>query len=1027
MSDRPSQDLDGLDIDLARRIHEVCRRFEAGWREGRQPRIQDYLIDVSHESRPALRAELEALERELRRSDETVARPESGPRTAPEPQAAPNPATIAETPTIAPGSLPTTPILGAAPSSVHEEATVPPGNTPGSPHDQPTALVLEPGVSTAADATSPTRIRYFGDYEIVREIARGGMGVVFQARQLSLNRLVALKMILAGQLADDADVRRFHIEAEAAANLDHPGIVPIFEVGQHEGQHYFSMAFIEGQSLSQRLAGGPLPSREAAELIGRVADAIEYAHQRGVIHRDLKPANILLDQNGNPRITDFGLAKKVKGDSGLTGSGQIMGTPSYMPPEQAGGKRGAVGPPADVYALGATLYALLTGRPPFQAASVMDTVIQVISDEPVPPQRLNASVPRDLETICLKCLEKDQARRYASAAALGEDLRRFLAGEPIAARPVSRVERAWRWSLRNRLAAAMLSMVVVLTVTGTLTITSLWLRAERSRRQAVAAGREAVAASQRAERSREEAVTAGQRAEANAATARRAVNDYLDRITASPQLQRPGLSGLRRDLLTQALAYYDSFLRESAADTDLRVEAADAQNRAAMILAELGDTSRSLEAGRRAVALNEQLVHDQPGQNTHRHRLAQALNSLGNALRTTRRSDLALDAYHRAAETHEALLRAEPGNVDCATELAVHWSNLAKTLGNVGRTAEAEALLARNRLHLEDLVRRTPNAVRPRDLLADILHDIGNHSSDRGRFDEALGLYDRSREIREALVREHPDDWAQQNQLARIYNELGLLHFHFNRMQDALPYYEKARTLRERLLAAEPASAELQEYLARSFENLGNLYNSLDRPSEALPMLERSRDLRARLVEASPGNAEMQCALGGAVHNLAMSHEQLGHNAEAERLYREAIGYQQRARKVQPDVVVYRAFLTNHLLSLGDLLRRAGKPDETAQLAEQAAALWTRQPPPLIRSALLLVACIGPVGPEDSAAKARRDRFGRSAVEILTKAVNAGFRDLAFLRSSNQLDPIRDREDFKALQRRVETASAAPK
>ena len=185
-------------------------------------------------------------------------------------------------------------------------------------------------------------------------------------------------MILAGQLADETEVKRFYTEAEAAANLDHPGIVPIYEVGQHEGQHYFSMGFVEGQSLCPRLADGPLPPREAAELMVQVAEAIEYAHQQGVIHRDLKPANILLDAKGNPRVTDFGLAKKLQADSGLTGSGQIMGTPSYMPPEQAGGKRGEVGPAADVYALGATLYCLLTGRPPFQAATPMDTLIQVV-------------------------------------------------------------------------------------------------------------------------------------------------------------------------------------------------------------------------------------------------------------------------------------------------------------------------------------------------------------------------------------------------------------------------------------------------------------------------------------------------------------------------------------------------------------------------------------------------------------------------------------------------------------------------
>jgi hypothetical protein len=257
------------------------------------------------------------------------------------------------------------------------------------------------------------------------------MGVVFEARQVSLNRPVALKMILAGQLANETDVKQFYTEAEAAANLDHPGIVPIYEVGQHEGQHYFSMGFVEGQSLSHRLADGPLPPREAAGLIIKVAEAIEYAHQRSVIHRDLKPANILLDKNGNPRVTDLGLAKKLETDSGLTGSARIMGTPSYMPPKQAGGKRCEVGPTADVYSLGATLYALLTGRPPFQAATAMDTVIQVIGEDPVPPHRLNTSIPRDLEIITLKCLQKEPASRFGSARELTEELMRFLAGERI--------------------------------------------------------------------------------------------------------------------------------------------------------------------------------------------------------------------------------------------------------------------------------------------------------------------------------------------------------------------------------------------------------------------------------------------------------------------------------------------------------------------------------------------------------------------------------------------------------------------
>lgn len=304
-------------------------------------------------------------------------------------------------------------------------------------------------------------LRDFGDYELLDEIARGGMGVVYKARQKSLHRIVALKLILSGQLASTDEIQRFRTEAEAAANLDHPGIVPIYEVGEREGQHYFSMGYIEGQSLAARISDGPLPPREAAATVRSVAEAVHYAHQAGVIHRDLKPANILLDRAGHPRVTDFGLAKRVKGDSHLTGTGQVLGTPSYMPPEQAGGAAGRIGPAADVYALGAVLYALLTGRPPFYAANPLDTLVQVLHEEPVSPRQLNAHVPRDMETISLKCLEKDASRRYATAQDLAEELGRYLAGEPIQARPISPDERLWRWCRRNPARAVAAGMVLL--------------------------------------------------------------------------------------------------------------------------------------------------------------------------------------------------------------------------------------------------------------------------------------------------------------------------------------------------------------------------------------------------------------------------------------------------------------------------------------------------------------------------------------------------------------------------------------
>lgn len=293
--------------------------------------------------------------------------------------------------------------------------------------------------------------RSFGDYELQSEIARGGMGVVYRALHRKLNRVVALKMILAGEFATRDDVERFRKEATAAAQLDHPGIVHVFEVGECAGRQFFTMALIEGQSLSERIASGPLTPRQAAAVTFKLAEAIAYAHTKGIVHRDLKPANVLLARidgpanntvtstlalaiGGEPKVTDFGLAKRVSDERGLTMTGQVVGTPSYMSPEQASGRSAEVGPASDIYSLGAILYELLTGRPPFRAATPLDTLVQVLESEPAPPRLVNPAVDRDLQTICLKCLEKTPELRYASAQDLADDLKRFLDDEPIVAR-----------------------------------------------------------------------------------------------------------------------------------------------------------------------------------------------------------------------------------------------------------------------------------------------------------------------------------------------------------------------------------------------------------------------------------------------------------------------------------------------------------------------------------------------------------------------------------------------------------------
>jgi eukaryotic-like serine/threonine-protein kinase len=361
------------------------------------------------------------------------------------------------------------------------------------------ATVAQTGGAVGNGLHRGDRVRYFGDYEINQELGRGGMGVVYRARQVTLNRQVALKMIKAGILADETELRRFQNEAEAVAQLDHPGIVPVYEVGEHEGQRYFCMKLVEGGSLAHRLDDSKNDPRGAARLVAEAAEAVHHAHLRGILHRDLKPANILVDDQGRPHVTDFGLARKVEGDSDLTQSGAILGTPAYMAPEQASGRRGAVTTASDVYGLGAILYALLTGHAPFGGDSVVETLDAVRTRPPEPPTRRNAKLSQDLEVVCLKCLEKDPQRRYTSARALAEDLRRHLAGEPILARPVRATERAWMWCRRNKGLAAL----------GALLIASLIAGTGFSLVFAVRANKAAGLANQEATRANEQAVEAG--------------------------------------------------------------------------------------------------------------------------------------------------------------------------------------------------------------------------------------------------------------------------------------------------------------------------------------------------------------------------------------------------------------------------------------------------------------------------------------------------------------------------------------
>src|SRR5436189_4874585 len=336
--------------------------------------------------------------------------------------------------------------------------------------DEAVAGVADPGPNDGAPVSDTKKsapaktFADFGDYELLEEIGRGGQGVVFRARQKSLNRTVALKVIGLGQWATEAHLKRFRLEAEAAARLEHPGIVPIHEVGERDGQCYFSMKFIEGGQLDEVVKQTPMSIRQTVELITKVARTVHYAHEHGILHRDIKPGNILLDQKGEPHLTDFGLARLVESESTVTRTLEVLGTPSYMAPEQAVGNNEAVSSVTDVYGLGAVLYQLLTGQPPFAGGTTYETIKLLLDTEPRQPRVLNPKIDRDLSTICLKCLEKDPKRRYSSALALAEDLDRWLKHEPIRARRTGVFTRGKKWVRRNPSIAVMTAMLLALAV-----------------------------------------------------------------------------------------------------------------------------------------------------------------------------------------------------------------------------------------------------------------------------------------------------------------------------------------------------------------------------------------------------------------------------------------------------------------------------------------------------------------------------------------------------------------------------------
>jgi tetratricopeptide (TPR) repeat protein len=573
----------------------------------------------------------------------------------------------------------TEPFRPIAEAAEREDSASAPAPTLG---DLTDGHVRDPGPETeaangSARFSAGIKVRYIGDYELLEEIARGGMGIVFRARQRSLNRPVALKMLRAGNLMTGEDEQRFRQEAEASANLDHPHIVPIFEVGRHDGYSYFSMKLIEGGSLSQRLRDFAADQRASARLMAIVARAVHHAHQRGVLHRDLKPSNILLSGGPDtpigqlePHVTDFGLAKRVEGDSELTQSGAILGTPSYMAPEQASGKKGVVTVATDVYGLGAIFYTILSGKPPFQGESALETIAQVQDRALDPPSSHGRRIDRDLETICLKCLEKEPGRRYRSAEALAEDLERWLRGEPIAARPAGRLGRAWRWCRRNPalavLAGATAASVILLLAGAGIGSLLLWrergfthraLELEQDQRH-------------RAESSAAEAEQHGREAVERLGNSMTGTTDVLFQLGSPKWSKVPEIRPLRVRVMETAIRDHELIIKKYCANPAFSMELAATYAHLAAVYAAWSAYSKASEMLGKAVAIDEARLVQAPADHEELWLLVGAYFHMGYYAHLDRRGPEAVEWCRKAITAFNRYLMMRPDQYRAYNNLA---------------------------------------------------------------------------------------------------------------------------------------------------------------------------------------------------------------------------------------------------------------------------------------------------------------------------------------------------------------------
>jgi eukaryotic-like serine/threonine-protein kinase len=864
-------------------------------------------------------------------------------------------------------------------------------------------------------------------YSITGVLGRGGMGVVYQARQKGLDRLVAIKMLLAGTHAGEEYFARFQTEAQAVASLQHPNIVQIYEVGEQGGLPFFSLEFVPGGSLAQKIAGKPQPAEDSARLVETAARAIHCAHQLGIVHRDLKPANILLAfsdhssatsldpakqkllaegplRNAIPKISDFGLAKRLEMDSRQTRSGTIMGSPSYMAPEQARGDVRDVGPLADVYALGTVLYELLTGRPPFLAANAIDIVSQVVNNEPVAPTRLEPKVPNDLETICLKCLQKDSRKRYSSAEALANDLRHFLNGEPIVARPVSTYERFWRWCVRNPwlagssgLAALLFVFALAVSVWAAVTFAAQNTVIKKEKESAVEAQgiaqREAENAktqrgiaeanAQAANEARELADENARAADENAKTASTQATANLLTIqlvieNMNQQLSEvPGTQKVRERLLNLAMDRINKVADAVDKSTSKEATTLASWRSLGSIYAQVGATDKAFEYLTKACDLARERVVVKNGSDASRINLGRILQDLGQLSQEYRRDmQLALEYYQESASIRQEILDqpyagdGEPAKpLLVKMDLAETQARVAATILRLGDPAQALTHFQRALDLRRELVGAAPKNLELRQDLARSLLSIGETKMRLGDSAAAYKFYGDGLAERERLLNECPENLKLRfkHEVGRTHGNFGEVCLYSGDVPGAADHYQQCLTIMQELADSDPGTIGYQRDLGLAHYRLGSYSLRNKDPDKARFHFNLSRAIRESMTAKDPLNDRRQMEL-----MLVLPH--------------------------------------------------CDEHEPAARLADRYAAGESADNELLVDVSRCYAQC-------SEAARNQSELSGeyvKKATDTLSRAIDRGYRDIVHLKSEPDFDSIRDNDAFRSLLHKLQRDLVQP-